>query len=171
MVEFIFNKISSYNILNYLIPGTVLCLLLEYLLGWSFFKFGNWYEAGVVFYFVGMVNSRIGSLVIEPILKKIWGNEFCAYRDYVIAEKNDSMIAKLNMENNVFRSFISVSFVLLLAMGWDALVDAYPQVKSYGVILVVIVVLVLFVHAYLKQVRYISKRVNIAVSCSDKNES
>ncbi len=70
-----------------------------------------------------------------------------------------------------FRSFISVSFVLLLAMGWDALVDAYPQVKSYGVILVVIVVLVLFVHAYLKQVRYISKRVNIAVSCSDKNES
>ena len=56
-------------------------------------------------------------------------------------------------------------------MGWDALVDAYPQVKSYGVILVVIVVLDLYVHAYLKQVRYISKRVNIAVSCSDKNES
>lgn len=51
MVEFIFNKISSYNILNYLIPGTVLCLLLECLLEWNFLKFGNWYEAGIVFLF------------------------------------------------------------------------------------------------------------------------
>lgn len=110
MVEFIFNKISSYNILNYLIPGTVLCLLLECLLEWNFLKFGNWYEAGIVFYFVGMVNSRIGSLVVEPILKKFWGSKFCGYRDYVVAEKSDSVITKLNMENNVFRSFISVSF-------------------------------------------------------------
>lgn len=170
MIEFIFNKISSYNILNYLIPGTVLCLLLEYLLGWVFLKFGNWYEAGVVFYFVGMVNSRIGSLAVEPVLKKIWGNEFCAYRDYVIAERIDSAITKLNAENNIFRSFISVSLMLLLAMIWDALVDACPRVQSCGVILVVIALFVLFVCAYLKQVRYISKRVNIAVSRSDKNE-
>lgn len=171
MVEFIFNKISSYNILNYLIPGTVLCLLLECLLEWNFLKFGNWYEAGIVFYFVGMVNSRIGSLVVEPILKKFWGSKFCGYRDYVVAEKSDSVIAKLNMENNVFRSFISVSFVLLVAMGWDALIGACPELQSCGKVLIVVGLLILFVCAYLKQVGYISRRVNVAVNHADKNET
>lgn len=31
----------------------------------------NWFERLIVFYFVGMVLSRIGSIIIEPIMEKL----------------------------------------------------------------------------------------------------
>ena len=65
----ILNKISSYNLLNYLLPGAVFSVVAE--------LFGlipaptEIVEKLIWFYFVGMVISRLGSLILEPLLKKM----------------------------------------------------------------------------------------------------
>ena len=66
----ILEKISTYQILNYMIPGSILCLLLKYLVGYDFLTFSV-VENIVVVYFIGMVNSRLSSLELKPFLKKI----------------------------------------------------------------------------------------------------
>lgn len=68
-MEKILEKLDSYNILNNLLPGIVLNFLLERIIGVKIVE-GNIIEDLFVFYFMGMVVSRFGSLVIEPICKK-----------------------------------------------------------------------------------------------------
>ena len=71
-------RISNYNLLNNLIPGAILCVLLKYLVGYDLMNVGI-LELLVIFYFVGMVNGRIGSLVVECFLKKV---HFVTFREH-----------------------------------------------------------------------------------------
>ena len=64
-------KLSQYNFLTNILPGTILCMILTYCVGYNFLISDNWYLQGVVFYFIGIVNNRFGSLVIENLLKKL----------------------------------------------------------------------------------------------------
>ncbi|KAB1086401.1 hypothetical protein F4V91_08125 [Neorhizobium galegae] len=61
-------KISTYDIFNNLVPGAVVAYLLAVL---DVYKIdaGSLVTDLVVFYFIGLVVSRIGSLVLEPLLK------------------------------------------------------------------------------------------------------
>ena len=70
----VIDKISSYNILNYLYPGILFCYLLGILFDRDILS-DNWTENLIICYFVGMVLSRIGSVIIEPIMKKNKGKE------------------------------------------------------------------------------------------------
>jgi hypothetical protein len=45
-----------------------------------------------LFYFIGMVISRIGSLTIEPVLKKINFLRFAPYSDFIRASQADVKI-------------------------------------------------------------------------------
>ena len=69
-MEKLAEKLDSYDILNNLLPGIVLDFLLEKILGINLVN-GNMVENLFVFYFIGMIVSRIGSLVLEPICKRI----------------------------------------------------------------------------------------------------
>lgn len=84
----LFGKISNYNILNNLIPGAILCVVFKYLVGYDFMSVGT-LELIVIFYFVGMVNSRIGSLLLEPLLKKVHFVTFRDHKQFVAAEQKD----------------------------------------------------------------------------------
>lgn len=66
----IVEKISSYNIVNNLYPGILFVYVLKIMFGTNLLS-NNWVENLIVFYFVGMVLSRIGSIVIELIMKKL----------------------------------------------------------------------------------------------------
>ena len=87
-IELILDKISQYNILTNLIPGAVLCILLQYLADYNVFVDSVLLNL-VIIYFVGMVNSRVGSIVIEPILKKFHIVKHTPYSDYLEAEKRN----------------------------------------------------------------------------------
>lgn len=66
----IVGRISSYNLFNNLYPGVIFCYLLKAILGINIIS-DNWFENLILFYFIGMVISRIGSVIIEPLMKKI----------------------------------------------------------------------------------------------------
>lgn len=69
IVKQVVEKISSYNIFNNLYPGILFIYLLKFMFGTNILS-DNWFENLIVCYFVGMVLSRIGSIIIEPIMKK-----------------------------------------------------------------------------------------------------
>ena len=110
-LRLLIDKLSQYNFLTNILPGTVLCILIKYIVGYNFFVIEDWYLMGVVFYFVGMVNNRFGSLIVEPFLKWIHFTKKAPYKDFVRAEKQDEKVTTLSMENNVFRSYISASSI------------------------------------------------------------
>jgi hypothetical protein len=63
-------KLSSYNLFNYLFPGVIFAVISEKMTSYSFLQ--DDIIVGVfVYYFIGLVVSRFGSLFLEPVLKKI----------------------------------------------------------------------------------------------------
>ena len=69
-MNYLLNQLSSYNIFNYLLPGILFVVAAEAFTDYSFLQ--RDLVVGVfVYYFIGMAVSRFGSLVVEPILKKM----------------------------------------------------------------------------------------------------
>lgn len=152
-------RISNYNLLNNLIPGAILSVLLKYLVGYDFMNIGT-LELLVIFYFVGMVNGRIGSLIVERILKKIHFVTFRDHKFFVAAEQKDKKIVSLSETNNMYRSMISVAFTAILAKLYHVGVDLQWDWGNISEWVVLVAMLILFACAYRKQTNYIVSRID-----------
>lgn len=157
-LKLVLDKLSQYNFLTNILPGTVLCILLKYWLEYDVIP-SDYYQAGIVFYFVGMVNNRVGSLIIEPILKKIKFIRFAPYEKFVMAEQKDTKVTLLNQENNTYRSYISVFFILICAYAYLYLEKVISFINSHEIGVLVFILFILFVFSYRKQTSYVRKRV------------
>ncbi len=152
------DKLSSYNIFNYLLPGVLFVVLLDKLTTYSFIQ-ENLLIGAFVYYFVGLVVSRFGSLVIEPLLKKTSFVKFAAYADFVSASKKDAKIDVLSEVNNTYRTLCAMFVLLLLSMGYQSLQSAFPALESWNSYIVVVLLLVMFLLSYKKQTQYVKRRV------------
>ena len=161
MIKAILGKISSYNILTNIIPGAVLCVVLRFLVGYDVFTGQNWFVLGVIFYIIGVINNRFGSLVIGPFLKWIHFVNPCSYKDYIKAENTDAKVAILNTENNVFRSYIAVFTLSLIALLYKTVLNRWGFLSDNINIVILILLIILFASSYRKQTRIISQRVKI----------
>lgn len=158
ILKLVIDKLSQYNFLTNILPGTVLCIILKYIVGYDLIP-DDYYQAGIVFYFVGMVKSRVGSLVIEPILKAISWVKFAPYSEFLRAEKEDAKLTILSQENNVFRSYISLMFISILGYIYKSCsLDLRLSLNNESLVLIVIL-FVLFLFAYKKQTSFVRKRV------------
>lgn len=158
-LKLIVDKLSQYNFLTNILPGTVLCIVLGKVVGYNILFTDDWYVQGILFYFVGMVNNRFGSVAVEPLCKSSGLVSFAPYRDFVKAEKADAKITTLSMENNVFRSYISVCLLSVIAWGYKLLEGAIPFFSDTRTILLLITLLVLFCLSYRKQTKFVKQRV------------
>lgn len=159
ILKLVVDKLSQYNFLTNILPGTVLCVLLKYFVGLNLIP-ADYYQAGIVFYFAGIVNGRVGSLIIEPILKKIKFIVFAPYPDFIEAEKKDGKIMVLSQENNTFRSYISVVFVVLVAYVLKN--NSFFEICHASVdaqLVLLIALLLLFLFSYRKQTKFVKKRI------------
>ena len=64
----ILDKLSSYNLFNYLLPGVIFVVIANKVTHYDFIQ-DDIVIGAFLYYFIGMVISRFGSLAIEPILK------------------------------------------------------------------------------------------------------
>lgn len=151
-------KLSSYNLLNYLLTGVVFSFLAEKVAGRVIVPTGL-LVAVFVYYFVGLVVSRFGSVVVEPALKALRVIEFCDYAEFVAASKNDPKLDVLSEQNNVYRSLVSALVLLLLLGGWGWLVRQAPLLAAWQPWLLLVGLLTLFLLSYRKQTTYVTKRV------------
>lgn len=155
----IIDKISSYNIFNYLFPGVLFVVIAKHLTDYDFIQEDNLLGA-FLYYFIGMVISRFGSVIIEPFLKKIKLLKFREYKKYVSASKKDTKIELLSEVNNTYRTLNSMMVLLLLLKLYNTLSTKYGFDNSVSLITLTILIFVLFIFSYRKQTNYITKRID-----------
>lgn len=157
------DKLSSYNVFNYLLPGVVFSVLVDALTSFQFVQ-KDIIIGAFFYYFIGLIISRIGSLVIEPFLKWVRFVQFSSYGDFLEASKKDEMIKVLSEANNMYRTFCSVFASLAIVKIYEKTISAYPNLKQWSTEFVVVALLLLFCFSYRKQTQYITKRVGQALS-------
>lgn len=158
-IKTLIDKLSQYNFVTNILPGTMLCLMLKHIVGYDLFVTNEWYQMGIIFYFVGMVNNRFSSLVIELTMKKTKIVKFSNYKEFIAAEKKDSKITVLSMENNVFRSYISVCTISLIASLFKLIADNVNWIDEWKMQFLLVALLLLFMLSYRKQTSYVRERV------------
>jgi hypothetical protein len=151
-------KLSSYNLFNYLLPGVIFSVLVEKFTVHSF-VIESIVAAAFVYYFVGLVISRIGSLVIEPFLRWIKFLEFAEHKNFVIASKNDEKIEILSEQNNTYRTFVSMFFLFLLLKLYDTLRPFCLLTRGFDGYIILSLLVCLFLFSYRKQTKYITSRI------------
>lgn len=157
-MEKLLEKLTSYNLFNYLLPGIIFSILLEKTTNYSIIQENIVAEAFLA-YFIGLLISRISSLIIEPILKKVKFVKFADYKDFVLASENDNKIELLSESNNMYRVFISLFVVLIIVNIYEQLLQ--QMLGEYTNFVVIVLLLLLFLFSYRKQTHYITKRVEI----------
>lgn len=152
------DKLSSYNIFNYLFPGVLFAIFVS---NTTQFKLNVADNVLVLFvyYLYGLIISRFGSLVVEPIFKKLKFIKFSNYSDYIKASEKDPLLITLSEQNNMFRTLIAGIILLLITIGIDHLYLKYTNLKDYNNIVLLIILAFLFSWAYRKQTTYVMKRV------------
>ena len=155
----ILEKLSSYNIFNYLLPGVVFVVLPDALT--TFHLVQKDVVLGVfLYYFIGLIISRLGSLVVEPLLKLLRVVRFAPYGDFVASSKEDEKLLVLSEANNMYRTFCSLFMLLAGLKAYDRLLARFPQMQQWSVVVLLAALFALFCLSYRKQCQYITKRID-----------
>jgi|SRR5690554_2417217 hypothetical protein len=154
----IIEKLSSYNIFNYLLPGIVFSILTSKFTSTNLI-FDNLIIGAFLYYFIGLVISRVGSVIIEPLLKRIKFLKFADYKDFVSVSKTDNKLEILSEANNMYRTFVSMFSILFLIIGFQRLSEFFIIFKNNQDLILLAVLFVLFLFSYRKQTDYITKRI------------
>lgn len=158
-MEKVIDKISTYNLFNYLLPGVLFVVLAKSFLFLDLTQ-GDIVLDVFIYYFVGLVISRFGSLVIEKILRKIKFIKFSGHDDFIVASKDDPKLEVLSQENNMYRTFIAMFILLLLSKLYLYIRTIYPNLLNYDFYILTSLLLIMFLYSYRKQTTYIFNRIS-----------
>ena len=114
------------------------------------------YEKLFLYYFIGLIIGRIGSLFLEPLFKKLEIIKFADYSKFLKSEVKDSKIHMLVLVNNMYRSFC---VVFLFSFFWLIYKNDFLFSTLLLKLLIILLLFFLFVYSYKKQTEYIKKRV------------
>lgn len=158
----LFDKITSYNLFNYLLPGIVFVCLAKWFLNIDLVQEKDLIGA-FLYYFIGMIVSRVGSIFIEPFLKYFKFIKMADYSEFITASKIDTKIEILSEANNMYRTIASMFFILLFLKLYF-FIQSYFFVQDWmNLVLLAILLLAIFLYSYKKQTSYITKRVVAAI--------
>ena len=157
----ILEKLSAYNIFSYLLPGLLFVSIGERLTSFSLVQ-RSWVIGIVLYYFIGLVISRVGLLVVKPLLERIGFVKETPYENYVEASKSDSKLDILSAQNNMFRTLCAMAIMLIGLKIGEKVIGVLPwgaDVYDFGLL---VVLFVLFLFSYRKQTQAVVRRVRYA---------
>lgn len=159
-MEKIFDKLDSYKILNYLFPGIIFSYLFQRECEIVLVQ-GNLIENFFIYYFIGLIISRVGSLVVEPICKRVKWIVYEDYANYIIASQKDTKIDMLSEKNNMFRTLLAGFIILLLTKICLIFnfVGFFENIFNMDVLLIVILIIIC-AYSYRKQTKSVVQRVH-----------
>jgi hypothetical protein len=159
-VEELTKKISEYQVFNFLFPGTVFAAAITRTTSIDLVT-NNLLVAVFVYYFIGLIISRVGSIIVGPTLKQLRIVRFAPYRDYLKAAKSDSMIPILSQENNTYRTLIAALLIYLIVYWLDVVNVGVKKHFSQHVITITLslIIVALLILSYRKQTGLITKRI------------
>jgi len=151
-------KLSSYNLFNYLVPGVIFAVIASQTTRYSLVQ-KDIVTGMFLYYFLGLVISRFGSLVIGPVLKAVSFVKFEDYKAFVSASKKDPQIDVLSEANNTYRTFCSL-FSLLLGLKLYGEVEMKVNLlREWDATIAIALLLLMFLFAYRKQTSFVVKRI------------
>lgn len=156
------NKISEYHFIQTIVPGIIFTYFSKIFYDVNLFTEKPIYDF-IIMLIIGLIISRIGSLIIEPVLQKIKILNFCKYSDYIEASQKDSIIKNLSETNNLYRVIIAAFFLILLEKFYLFLLKEFVWLNDWSYFILSIVAIVLFIFSYRKQTKYINERVDKAL--------
>lgn len=156
----IISKISSYNIFNYLLPGSIFAFVCTKFTEYQFLSSDLIIDL-FLYYFFGLIISRIGSLFLEPLLIKLGFIKYADYKKYLEAEKNDSKIELLVEQNNVYRTLTALVLSIFFIHLYSVISGFFQFFNDFYVAIIFLFALLLF--AYKKQTSYIKIRIENSV--------
>jgi hypothetical protein len=116
------------------------------------------------YYFIGMIISRIGSLVVEKILRKIKIINFACYNDFIKASKKDTFLKIMSETNNIYRTIISLVLSLSAIKLYAYIEKIFCVYSIIKYIICAVLLVIIFLFAYRKQTNMIKERVNLQIS-------
>lgn len=161
MTENLIEKISHYNLFNYLFPGVIYVIVANHFTRLKL-PTENLLEFLFLSYLIGLVVSRIGSILVKPYLieKLPCYPKEVQYNDFIEAVKQDPKIDILSSERNIYRTLIALGIMILATIILDS-IAIWLNLSEIKVFVPLVVGLVmLFIFAYIKQTKFIIKRVN-----------
>ena len=159
MIKDLLERLSSYNVFNYLLPGVLFAAIGDKLSTYTLLH-DDIVVALFVYYFYGLVISRLGSLIVEPLLKRSHFVRFAPYKDFVAASRVDTKIELLSETNNMYRTLCALFICLIGLRGIDDLFQYLSITPKNALVFGSIALFVLFAFAYRKQTAYITQRIS-----------
>ena len=163
------NKLSSYNLFNFLLPGVISAYLIDAITPYRLLP-TDFVIGAFVSYFIGMIISRVGSLIVEPLLKHLGVAKFANYPDYIEASKNDEKIVLFSEVNNTYRTILAMFVFLLIVKLYSLLESQLLWLVSWRWLIALILGIILFVASYRKQVGYIKQRVDHFINSTSNSK-
>ena len=157
----ILEKLSAYNIFSYLLTGLLFVSLGERLTSFSLIQ-RSWIVGIVLYYFIGLVISRVGSLIVKPVLERIGFVKEAPYEDYVEASKSDSKIGILSAQNNLFRTLCAMVMMLMGLKIGEKVIGILPWGADVYDFIFLVGLFMLFLFSYRKQAQDVVRRVRYA---------
>ncbi|MBP6720747.1 MAG: hypothetical protein KA239_00300 [Bacteroidia bacterium] len=151
-------KVSSYNIFNNLLPGVVFVAVSSKLTAFNFIQ-QDILVGFFMYYFIGLIISRIGSLFIGPLLKLVRFIRFAEYKAFLRASKVDGKIDVLSEANNMYRTIISMFIMLGILKLYETFGEKWAILEEWKTEILITSLLLLFLFSYRKQSRFITKRI------------
>jgi hypothetical protein len=151
-------KLSSYNVFNYLLPGIVFAILAGDIIHYPILQ-KDIVTGAFFYYFVGLVISRFGSLIIEPLLKWLRFIRFADYKDFIAACQKDAKLEVLSEVNNTYRTLASLISLLLLLKLYVKIEERFLWFNQRKWTALAVLLLTMFLFSYRKQTSYITKRI------------
>ena len=152
------DKISSYNIFNYLLPGVLFAAFVDGLINLQVLQ-KDLIVGAFLYYFLGSVVSRVGSLVVEPILRRTKFLSFAPYGAFVKAAKADPKIELLSEVNNMYRTFVALFLSVAIVALYSKASNYFPFLHAAAPWVCIVGLFGLFLMSYRKQTDYVVKRV------------
>jgi len=150
----LFEKISSYNIFNNLLPGILFVVISKYTTNYDFIQTDI-----VLGFFLYYIIGRIGSHIVESILKKIKFIHYAQFKNFIKAQQQDPKIDTLLEVSNTYRTLCTMSILLLLLKLYEHISIKFYIDNTLTHILLIVSIIVLFLFSFRKQTDFIRKRV------------
>jgi len=102
-MKLLFDKLSSYSVLGRIFCGAVFAVLADKFLNYSLIQ-QNVVTGICFYYFLGLIISKIGLLIVEPFLKKISVLRCANNQDLLSAAEKDEKFEILLKMSSIYRS-------------------------------------------------------------------
>ena len=114
-------------------------------------------------YVLGLIASRIGSLCIEPLVRKLKLTGKRDYSAFAYAQKRDSKVEQLLMISNMYRSLAGAGVLLVIILFASLLPESHRLPAALCSFVA------LFVASWVKQERYVEQRINFNLEERDNH--